>query len=408
VPTFHRYVAIGDSTTEGLEDPDPRGGYRGWADRLAMIIAAAQTEPLEYANIGIRGYTLNEIRTNQFDQAIAMQPDLMTIVGGVNDVIGLRPDFAQLQADYTAMFGGARANGITVLSLTMPDPAAINPLGGYLRERMLRLNEIVHAEADRYGVLVLALERFEIATDTRMWSDDWLHGNTLGHERVAHGFGWLLGIDGEDDRWTRPLSETAEQLARRERMGQDLHWARNHLGPWLVKGLRGIPHGRGVEPKRAVPTVVQVEPEGLARSASSPPAPAPVRQAGSSLTPYLSVDDARAAIDWYATALGAVVTHPPIVMPDGRVGHAELELHGARVMLADAHPEIASPAPTPGGSPVTLHLEVGDVDAVVAAAQGAGAQVDREPGDGPAGRIAVFRDPFGHRWMINGPVAPSG
>jgi len=104
VPVFHRYVAIGDSTTEGLENHDPRGGYRGWADRLAMIIAAAQTEPLEYANIGIRGYTLNENRTNQFDRTMAMKPDLLTVVGGVNDVIGLRPDFIQMQADYAAMF----------------------------------------------------------------------------------------------------------------------------------------------------------------------------------------------------------------------------------------------------------------------------------------------------------------
>ena len=123
------------------------------------------------------------------------------------------------------------------------------------------------------------------------------------------------------------------------------------------------------------------------------------------LTPYLAVPDARAAIDWYARVLGAVVAREPVVMPDGRIGHVELDAEGAHWMMADAHPEIQSPAPTPGaGSPVTLHLEVADVDAVTERARAAGAEIDREPGDNPgAGRIAVFRDPFGHRWMVNRP-----
>src|SRR5512132_4477071 len=73
VRTFRRYVAIGDSSTEGLEDPNGEGGYRGWADRLAQHIADAQDEPLEYANLAIRGYRMREIRTNQFEAALAME-----------------------------------------------------------------------------------------------------------------------------------------------------------------------------------------------------------------------------------------------------------------------------------------------------------------------------------------------
>ena len=106
------------------------------------------------------------------------------------------------------------------------------------------------------------------------------------------------------------------------------------------------------------------------------------------LTPYLSVPDARAAIDWYAQVLGAVVTYEPIVMPDGRIGHVELDADGAHWMMADAHPEIRSPAPTPGeGSPVTLHLTVADVDAITERARAAGAddrpRARRQPGRGP-------------------------
>ena len=126
----------------------------------------------------------------------------------------------------------------------------------------------------------------------------------------------------------------------------------------------------------------------------------------SELTPYLAVADARAAIEWYAAALGAVVTYDPIEMPDGRIGHVELEVAGARFMMADAHPELHCPAPTPGaGSPVTLHLTVDDVDAVAARCRDSGADLDRGPEDSPpVGRVAVLRDPFGHRWFLNQPL----
>lgn len=127
----------------------------------------------------------------------------------------------------------------------------------------------------------------------------------------------------------------------------------------------------------------------------------------SELTPYLTVADARAAIDWYVEVLGAAVTFDPMVMPDGRIGHCELEIDGARFMMADASPEIQAVAPRLGeGSPVTLHLTVEDVDTLASTAQGRGAQLDRGPEDNPpVGRVAVFRDPFGHRWFLNAPLA---
>lgn len=125
----------------------------------------------------------------------------------------------------------------------------------------------------------------------------------------------------------------------------------------------------------------------------------------SELTPYLAVRDCRAAMEWYAEVLGAVVTHGPVEMPDGRIGHVEMAIDGARFFMADAHPEIQVTAPTGDGSPVTLHLSVGDVDRVVAGVRDAGALVDRGPEDSPpVGRVAVFRDPFGHRWFLNQPL----
>ena len=127
----------------------------------------------------------------------------------------------------------------------------------------------------------------------------------------------------------------------------------------------------------------------------------------SELTPYLTVDDARAAMRWYVDVLGAVVTYDPIEMPDGRIGHVELTIDGARFMMADAFPEVHAPAPTPDADgSVTLHLTVADVDAVAHAVRQAGTTLDRGPEDSPpAGRVAVFRDPFGHRWFLEQPAA---
>jgi uncharacterized glyoxalase superfamily protein PhnB len=123
----------------------------------------------------------------------------------------------------------------------------------------------------------------------------------------------------------------------------------------------------------------------------------------SELTPYLCVTDSRAAIAWYVAALGAEVVHDPIVMPDGRVGHCELAVGAARWMMADEHPEIHVEAPDPArGASVTLHLTVGDCDAVAARVQQHGVTFDRGPEDSPpVGRVAVFRDPFGHRWFLD-------
>ena len=123
------------------------------------------------------------------------------------------------------------------------------------------------------------------------------------------------------------------------------------------------------------------------------------------LTPYLAVSGAAAAIDWYRDVLGAIETLR-FVGDDGRVGHAELTIGTARVMLADEHPEIDVVGPaTLGGTSVTLHLEVVDVDYSFRRAVKAGAAAQREPADqGHGNRSATIVDPFGHRWMLSQPI----
>jgi lysophospholipase L1-like esterase len=255
VTAFRRYVAIGDSSTEGLEDPDGNGGYRGWADRLAQHIADAQDEPLEYANLAIRGMRMREIRTGQLDDALAMRPDLLSVFGGVNDLIAGPCNFDAIRADYVIILGLARRQGATVVTFTMPDPTAINPLGKYWRERAAKLNEIIRSEAEHYGAVVMDFEPYPVAEDPRLWFEDHLHGNELGHQAIAAALAWRLGIDGFDERWADLEGEPA-RLRGREKLRGDIEWARHYMAPWLGKGIRGIRQGRGIQRKRPIPEVM--------------------------------------------------------------------------------------------------------------------------------------------------------
>lgn len=128
---------------------------------------------------------------------------------------------------------------------------------------------------------------------------------------------------------------------------------------------------------------------------------APTRSA---VVAYLAVPDARAAIAWYIDALGAVQVGEPIVMDDGRIGHAELALAGGVFYLADEYPEIGLKAPAPHANSVSLMLEVPDTDAALERARTLGAQVQREPYENYGTRNAAIIDPSGHRWMLSGPA----
>ncbi len=118
--------------------------------------------------------------------------------------------------------------------------------------------------------------------------------------------------------------------------------------------------------------------------------------------PYLSSANAAAAIEFYTRAFGAreLMRH---ASPDGRIGHAEVQIGNAKIMLADEYPEMGFVSPrTLGGSPVGLHVYVADVDAVVRQATAAGAKVLREPADQFYGdRAATLEDPDGHRWFFS-------
>ena len=150
-PRFARYVAIGDSSTEGLDDPDGRGHYRGWADRLAAHLARAlraerHDGELLYANLAVRGRKTREILREQLGPALAMRPDIATAFSGTNDVIRKDFDLDAVRADVETTWRALRDSGATVVSFTLPDLSAVIPFAHRIMPRVHAMNEALRRD----------------------------------------------------------------------------------------------------------------------------------------------------------------------------------------------------------------------------------------------------------------------
>lgn len=245
---YQRYVAIGDSSTEGIDDPDGKGGFRGWANRLSARIASAQGSLL-YANLGVRGRTTRQIREAQLAPALAMRPDLVTLFSGTNDVIRRQFDVEAVGADIEAMHRALIGQGATLLTFTLPDLTAVMPVARWVAPRVLALNAALRSICGATGGILVDFARFPVASDSRLWSEDRLHANSEGHARIAAALAEALGIPDSDSTWANPLPVKAEPSLR-EWVGGELAWARRYLVPWMWRHLRGRSSGDGRVPKR--------------------------------------------------------------------------------------------------------------------------------------------------------------
>ena len=233
---FERYVALGDSSTEGLNDPDGRGGYRGWSRRLAARIADVQGGLL-YANFGVRGLTTSQILDQQVEPAVAMQPDLVTVFSGTNDVIGRRFDARATAHDMEHIQRTFIDIGATVLTFTLPDLTPIMPIARWIAPRIRILNEAMRASTSRTGATLVDFALYPVATDPRMWHEDRLHANALGHTRIADALAFALELPGTDDSWKMDLPLLRPQTLAQKIAGE-VSWWRSYLLPWVGMGVR--------------------------------------------------------------------------------------------------------------------------------------------------------------------------
>jgi lysophospholipase L1-like esterase len=246
--TYRRFVALGDSTTEGLEDPYPDGQYRGWADRLAERLTGLDPE-LRYANLAVRGKLARQVREDQLEAAIALKPDLASVLAGLNDMLRRTVDVDTVAAELDAMIGGLRATGADVLAFALPDPVPINPLARIAADHLFRFNAAVREIAARHGAFLVDLEANRVASDPRLWDMDRLHGNSEGHKRVEAAAAEALGLPGADDTWATALPPLAMRR-RHQMLAADAVWAARYFRPWLIRRMRGRSSGDGRVAKR--------------------------------------------------------------------------------------------------------------------------------------------------------------
>lgn len=244
---YRRYVALGDSQTEGLGDGDEERGHRGWADRLAELLAAGNPD-LGYANLAVRGRLTADIKAEQLGPALALEPDLVTVMAGMNDLVRPGFDAARVAADIEEMFTELTAAGARVATVTFPDIGRISPLARRAVPRVLDLNARIRAAADRHGVVVLDTFPHRVTTDPRLWSGDRLHASPLGHARIAAGMADALGVPGHAD-WLRPLPPLPP-VSVFGATAAEARWFAGFLGPWLWRRLRGRSSGDGRAAKR--------------------------------------------------------------------------------------------------------------------------------------------------------------
>ncbi|WP_084965327.1 SGNH/GDSL hydrolase family protein [Thermoactinospora rubra] len=254
--SYARYVALGDSQTEGLGDGDDVAGHRGWADRLAEHLARANPGLL-YANLAVRGRLAAQVRDEQLPLALELRPDLATVMAGMNDLIRPGFDAARVAAALEDMFAALTAAGTRVVSVTFPDLGAITPLARPLVPRVLDLNARITDAAARHGVTLIDTFPLTLLADARMWSSDRLHASPLGHARFAAAVAHALDLPGSDDTWMRPLPPLPASSAWRA-AAAELRWLAGFAGPWIGRRLRGRSSGDGRTAKRPLLTPVTI------------------------------------------------------------------------------------------------------------------------------------------------------
>ena len=248
--TSVRFVALGDSFTEGVGDERPDGTPRGWADLVAEGWAAALGEPISYANLAIRGKLARPIVEEQLEPALALRPTHLSFNGGGNDMLRPRTPLREIADLFAHVLRRCDEEGVTLVLLSGANPSAQLPMTSLIQRRGDQLAALVE---DRFAGRPDIVRAYnwpdrELAAP-EYWAPDRLHLNARGHHRVAARVLTALGLEPDPAWWSLPEESEAVRLGR-------LAYAREHLGPWVRRRLTGRSSGDGRVPKHPVFTTV--------------------------------------------------------------------------------------------------------------------------------------------------------
>ncbi|WP_284985124.1 SGNH/GDSL hydrolase family protein [Arthrobacter sp. fls2-241-R2A-172] len=253
VPRLHpwsRYVALGDSFTEGVGDPEPRspGGLRGWADRVAEELSNGHPD-FAYANLAVSGKLLRQILDEQVGPALALRPDLITLNAGGNDLLFHRTDPDSLALELDAGVEALATTGASILLFTGPDWGA-TPVLGRTRGKVAIFNENIRVVAARHDAVIADLWALRQLINPQMWDPDRLHFSPLGQHTIAIMVLDALNVPHSlEPLAPKPLPERSWREARAD----DAVWAREYLVPWVLRRLRQRNPAQGRHPKRPQP-----------------------------------------------------------------------------------------------------------------------------------------------------------
>ncbi|MFF5498819.1 SGNH/GDSL hydrolase family protein [Streptomyces aquilus] len=190
-----RFVALGDSLTEGVGDP-VGDGWRGWAALLADGLGPA----VEFTNLAVSGAQTRDVLERQLPAGLALRPDVVSVVVGVNDTLRCTFDIHAVAARLDAVYAAFTEQGALLLTACLPDPGAMLGLPGALASPLARrqraVNSVVHALSERYGAVHLHAAEGAWTTDRAMWSADRLHPGERGHRQLAVRFHAVLAEAG--------------------------------------------------------------------------------------------------------------------------------------------------------------------------------------------------------------------
>lgn len=244
---WRTFVAVGDSFSEGLmDDLGPDGRHIGWADRVAAELAARQSG-FAYANLAIRGRLLSEVIAEQVPTAAALHADLVSLAAGLNDVLRRSYDVDVAAQQLEAGVRALREAGSDVLVFAWGDPSRRSRTMGRIRDRVEAFDQATVDIAAAHGCYLVSFWGLAAFDDDRFWAADRLHLSPEGHARVADAVLEALGLG--DGRWRTPPAGSRRPSFAARRVS-DARWAGEHLGPWLLRRLRGVSSGDGVTPKR--------------------------------------------------------------------------------------------------------------------------------------------------------------
>jgi lysophospholipase L1-like esterase len=230
--TFSSYVAIGDSFSEGVGDELADGTLRGWADLVALGLAASSTGEVSYANLAIRGRLLGPIVDQQLEPALALGPQLLSINGGGNDVMRPRVSIGGIADRIEAAVERAASVAEHVLFVSAANPTRHLPLGASIERRGHQLAAALEGRIAQSNVTYVDNWHDAELAESRYWSRDKLHLNALGHARVAGNVLAALELPPVD----------APELSPFTKPGTVEYW-RSYVLPWIGRRLTGRSSG---------------------------------------------------------------------------------------------------------------------------------------------------------------------